>query len=153
MSALNLPKTERIDVRATGAVKQLLQEAARSCHKNVSEFLLDAGVTAANHALADRRALRAGVFARQRQDVHHRNAGDVRYALGRKLRRARLQLVEAQRVFLDEVVVVQVLADDHVHHAQRQRGGKPKNSTESTSRGNGRASNHRHRKRQSCIHH
>jgi len=55
MSALNLPKTERIDVRATGAVKQLLQEAARSCHKNVSEFLLDAGVTAANHALADRR--------------------------------------------------------------------------------------------------
>jgi uncharacterized protein (DUF1778 family) len=55
MSAVNLPKTERIDVRATGAVKQLLQEAARSCHKNVSEFLLDAGVTAANHALADRR--------------------------------------------------------------------------------------------------
>ena len=55
MSALNLPKTERIDVRATGAVKQLLQEAARSCHKNVSEFLFDAGVTAANHALADRR--------------------------------------------------------------------------------------------------
>ena len=55
MSALNLPKTERIDVRATGAVKQLLQEAARSCHKNVSEFLLDAGVTAANQALADRR--------------------------------------------------------------------------------------------------
>ena len=55
MSALNLPKTERIDVRASSAVKQLLQEAARSCHKNVSEFLLDAGVTAANQALAHRR--------------------------------------------------------------------------------------------------
>lgn len=55
MSALNLSKTERIDVRASSAVKQLLQEAARSCHKNVSEFLLDAGVTAANQALADRR--------------------------------------------------------------------------------------------------
>ena len=55
MSTLNLSKTERIDVRASSAVKQLLQEAARSCHKNVSEFLLDAGVTAANHALADRR--------------------------------------------------------------------------------------------------
>ena len=55
MSALNLSKTERIDVRTSSAVKQLLQEAARSCHKNVSEFLLDAGVTAANQALADRR--------------------------------------------------------------------------------------------------
>jgi len=32
-----------------------LQEAARACHKNVSEFLLEAGVMAANQALADRR--------------------------------------------------------------------------------------------------
>ena len=55
MSALSLSKTERIDVRANATVKQLLQEAARSCHKNVSEFLLDAGITAANQALADRR--------------------------------------------------------------------------------------------------
>lgn len=55
MNTLNLSKTERIDVRASGAVKQLLQEAARASHKNVSEFLLDAGVTAANQALADRR--------------------------------------------------------------------------------------------------
>ncbi|MCX7192193.1 MAG: DUF1778 domain-containing protein [Proteobacteria bacterium] len=55
MSTLSLSKTERIDVRASAAVKQLLQEAAQSCHKNVSEFLLDAGVTAANQALADRR--------------------------------------------------------------------------------------------------
>ncbi|EKE18298.1 MAG: protein of unknown function DUF1778 [uncultured bacterium] len=55
MSALNLSKSERIDVRASSAVKQLLQEAARACHKNVSEFLLDAGVIAANQALADRR--------------------------------------------------------------------------------------------------
>ena len=55
MNTLNSPKTERIDVRASAPVKQLLQEAARACHKNVSEFLLDAGVTAANQALADRR--------------------------------------------------------------------------------------------------
>jgi uncharacterized protein (DUF1778 family) len=48
-------KSERIDVRVSVAAKQLLQEAARSCHKNVSEFLLDAGVTAANQALSDRR--------------------------------------------------------------------------------------------------
>jgi uncharacterized protein (DUF1778 family) len=50
-----LSKTERIDVRANPAVKQLLQEAARTCHKSVSEFLLDAGITAANQTLADRR--------------------------------------------------------------------------------------------------
>jgi uncharacterized protein (DUF1778 family) len=55
MSNVSFSKTERIDVRASSSVKQLLQEAARSCHKNVSEFLLDAGVSAANQALADRR--------------------------------------------------------------------------------------------------
>ncbi|HRH79713.1 MAG TPA: DUF1778 domain-containing protein [Thiobacillaceae bacterium] len=55
MSTLNLSKSERIDLRTNSSVKQLLQEAARVCHKNVSEFLLDAGVAAANHALADRR--------------------------------------------------------------------------------------------------
>lgn len=47
-------KTERIDVRASAPVKQLLQQAARVAHKNVSEFLLDAGVIAANQTLADR---------------------------------------------------------------------------------------------------
>jgi uncharacterized protein (DUF1778 family) len=55
MSNLNFSKTERIDVRASSSVKQLLHDAARACHKNVSEFLLDAGVTAANQVLADRR--------------------------------------------------------------------------------------------------
>jgi uncharacterized protein (DUF1778 family) len=49
-----LSKSERIDVRATLPVKQLLQEAARAAHKNVSEFLLDAGIMAANQMLADR---------------------------------------------------------------------------------------------------
>jgi uncharacterized protein (DUF1778 family) len=47
-------KSERIDVRASIPVKQLLQEAARACHKNVSEFLLEAGISAANQALAER---------------------------------------------------------------------------------------------------
>jgi len=55
MSTPSPSKTERVDVRASTPVKQLLQEAARACHKNVSEFLLDAGVTAAAQALADRR--------------------------------------------------------------------------------------------------
>ncbi len=47
-------KSVRIDVRASASVKELLQEAARVCHKNVSEFLLEAGISAANQALADR---------------------------------------------------------------------------------------------------
>ena len=47
-------KSERIDVRASTPVKQLLQEAAQAAHKNVSEFLLDAGIVAANQTLADR---------------------------------------------------------------------------------------------------
>ena len=55
MSTVAFSKTERIDVRANVTVKQLLQDAARSCHKNVSEFLLDAGITAANQMLTDRR--------------------------------------------------------------------------------------------------
>ena len=50
-------KSERIDVRASAPVKQLLQGAARVAHKNVSEFLLDAGIIAANQTLADRTRL------------------------------------------------------------------------------------------------
>lgn len=55
MSTLITSKTERINVRAGLPVKQLLQDAASACHKNVSEFLLNAGVTAAAQTLADRR--------------------------------------------------------------------------------------------------
>jgi uncharacterized protein (DUF1778 family) len=55
MATTTLPKTERIDVRASISVKQMLQEAAHASHKSVSEFLLDAGVNAANQTLSDRR--------------------------------------------------------------------------------------------------
>ena len=54
MTAAVASKSERIDVRASLPVKQLLQEAARAAHKNVSEFMLDAAVVAANQMLADR---------------------------------------------------------------------------------------------------
>ncbi len=54
MTAAVQSKSERIDVRASLPVKQLLQDAARVAHKNVSEFLLDAGIIAANQTLADR---------------------------------------------------------------------------------------------------
>jgi uncharacterized protein (DUF1778 family) len=55
MSHVAISKKERIDLRVNLHVKQLLQEAARACHKSVSEFLLDAGITAANQTLDDRR--------------------------------------------------------------------------------------------------
>lgn len=48
-------KSERIDIRTTSAAKEILQRAAAMTHKNVSEFLLDAGMAAATEALADRR--------------------------------------------------------------------------------------------------
>ena len=55
MNISSTSQTERIDVRTSSAVKQLLQEGARAEHKNVSEFLLDADVAVASQALADRR--------------------------------------------------------------------------------------------------
>ena len=51
-------KSERIEVRTTPSVKALLQRAAASAHKNVAEFLLDAGIEAAENALADRQTFR-----------------------------------------------------------------------------------------------
>ena len=53
MSFAQHTKTERIDVRASGRVKALLQEAAKATHKNVSEFLLDAGIAKAHETLAE----------------------------------------------------------------------------------------------------
>lgn len=48
-------KSERIEVRTTPSTRALLQRAAAASHKNVTEFLVEAGVTAAEQALADRR--------------------------------------------------------------------------------------------------
>ena len=51
-------KSERIEVPTTPNVKALLQRAAASSHKNVTEFLLEAGINAAEDALVDRRIFR-----------------------------------------------------------------------------------------------
>jgi len=48
-------RSERIDIRTSRTVKKLLQQTASSAHKNVSEFLLEHGLTAAKETLADRR--------------------------------------------------------------------------------------------------
>ena len=48
-------KSERIELRTTPSMKALLQRAASFSHKNVTEFLLEAGINAAEEALVDRR--------------------------------------------------------------------------------------------------
>jgi uncharacterized protein (DUF1778 family) len=49
-------KTQRIDVRVSPAVKDTLQMAASQMNKTVSQFILDAGLTAAAETLEDRRS-------------------------------------------------------------------------------------------------
>ena len=49
------PKEERIDLRVSATAKALLQRAAASRQKSVTEFVLDSAQTAAAEALADRR--------------------------------------------------------------------------------------------------
>ena len=51
-------KSERIELRTSPRTKALLQEAAASSHKNVTEFLLEAGIAAAEEALINRRIFR-----------------------------------------------------------------------------------------------
>ena len=51
-------KLARIEVRTTPSTKALPEQAAVSSGKTVTEFLLDAGIDAAENALADRRVFR-----------------------------------------------------------------------------------------------
>jgi uncharacterized protein (DUF1778 family) len=55
MSHIIEPKNERIDIRTSSSVKKLLQQAAAASHKNVSEFLLEHGLIAAQDALTNRK--------------------------------------------------------------------------------------------------
>ena len=58
MMATAESKTERIDIRTNPSVKEILQKAALATHKNVSEFLLDAGLEAAEITLSGRQVFR-----------------------------------------------------------------------------------------------
>ncbi|GAB1544581.1 DUF1778 domain-containing protein [Scytonema sp. NUACC21] len=49
------PRTERIDIRTSHRVKKILQQAAAASNKNVSEFLLEHGLIAAQETLTERR--------------------------------------------------------------------------------------------------
>lgn len=59
-------KTERIDVRVSPTAKHTLQMAATEVNKTVSQFLLDAAMTAAAETLEDRRSF---VLDRKRWDA------------------------------------------------------------------------------------
>ena len=52
----SVTKTQRIDVRVSPAAKDTLQMAASQVNKTVSQFILDAGLTAAAETLEDRRS-------------------------------------------------------------------------------------------------
>ena len=56
--AIGESKTERIEVRTTPSVKALLQRVAGASHKNITDFLLDAGVNAAEDAGVNQRVFR-----------------------------------------------------------------------------------------------
>jgi len=51
----NKHKDARINIRMSESAKALLQEAAATCHKSVTEFLLEQGLRAAEHTIADKR--------------------------------------------------------------------------------------------------
>jgi uncharacterized protein (DUF1778 family) len=55
MAVAGQEKSERIDIRANAWAKRILQEAARASHKNLSDYLLENGLAAAEQTLADRR--------------------------------------------------------------------------------------------------
>lgn len=52
----SVSKTQRIDVRVSAAAKNRLQMAAAQANKTVSQFILDAGLTAAAETLEERRS-------------------------------------------------------------------------------------------------
>jgi uncharacterized protein (DUF1778 family) len=61
-----ISKTERIDMRVSPTAKNTLQMAATQVNKTVSQFLLDAAMTAAAETLEDRRSF---VLDRKRWDA------------------------------------------------------------------------------------
>jgi hypothetical protein len=69
---------------------------------------------------ADHGGLDGGEVARQSAHIVGSDAGEGRHLVGRKFGGTRLQLVVADGVPVDIVVIDQPFGDDHVHHAQGQ---------------------------------
>ena len=70
-------KSERIEVRTTPSTKALLRQAAVSSRKTVPEFMLEAGITAAENDLAEQRIFRLDEQRWQAfQDILNRPVAD-----------------------------------------------------------------------------
>ena len=80
------------------------------------------GVALDGDAHADDRRLRDGEFAGEGPDVVGAEAGDIGYPARREAGRAGFQVLVADGVFFDIVVVDEILGDDDVDHAERQGG-------------------------------
>ena len=50
-------RSEKLDIRVTPEAKSLLQQAAESRHKSVSEFVLDSAIGAAEDVLKERNVI------------------------------------------------------------------------------------------------
>src|SRR5207249_2971418 len=106
-------------MRATST--RLSQYASPGCiasnidrHTGTTKLPFGRGLPCPGHALADRRWLCRGVFARA-CEFGCRHAGDLCSLLGRILRGAFLQLLETKRVILDVVAILETFGHDHVH--------------------------------------
>lgn len=51
-------RTEKLDLRLTGAAKRALQSAAAATHKTLSDFVLESALSRADHVLSERQVFR-----------------------------------------------------------------------------------------------
>lgn len=60
MRTKRTPRSEKLDLRLTGAAKKMLQMAAAADRKSVTDFVLDSALRQAEERLADRQHFRLG---------------------------------------------------------------------------------------------
>ncbi len=118
--AVDRIRAARRQQRATGRVAPCADQCGQArrgahCH---------AAASVALHAVVETNGggANGAVVARELHDGACLESCDLRDALRRIFGCALLERVEAKRVARDVVVVEQVLGNEYVHHAQRQRG-------------------------------
>ena len=115
--AIKIAGGERHPPRGIAPVPGERRQAGDGAHRHAA-----AGVPLHTVIEPDRRRPRAGVLARQRHDLLSRETANGRRLFRRIVLHPLLQLRKAEGMAPDVIVIVESLADDHVHHAQGQRG-------------------------------
>ena len=100
------------DVQVAGQSHQVDQGAVRV---HAVDVLLDA------HAPLQGRWPGGGIQPGRGDDLLLRHPGDAFHHLRREALQPFLQLVEAGRIFLNKIMIIQVFLDDDVHHTHGQR--------------------------------